>query len=166
MTRMIRRAGTQRFSVIVTVIIALMLTILPLPGWAEPFRPDWVMITLIYWAMMLPRTWSVGSAWIVGIVLDVTQGTILGQHAMALCFIVFVTVKFHLLIRVFPISQMAATVFALLALYQFLLFWVNGVAGIAVPSVGYWGPVITGTLFWPVVSASLSAVRMRAQLSG
>lgn len=161
-----RRIGSQRFSVIVTIVIALMLMVLPLPDWARPFRPDWLTMVLIYWAMMLPRTWSVGSAWIIGIVLDVAQGTILGQHALALCFIVFVTVKFHLLIRVFPISQMAATVFALLALYQFLLFWINGVAGIAVPSVGYWGPVITGTLLWPVVSASLSFVRMRAQLSG
>lgn len=160
------RRGSQRFSVIVTIAIALMLMVLPLPDWAKPFRPDWLTMVLIYWAMMLPRTWSVGSAWIIGIVLDVAQGTILGQHALALCFIVFVTVKFHLLIRVFPISQMAATVFALLALYQFLLFWINGVAGIAVPSVGYWGPVITGTLLWPVVSSSLSFVRMRAQLSG
>ncbi len=160
------RRGSQRFSVIVTITIALMLMVLPLPDWARPFRPDWLTMVLIYWAMMLPRTWSVGSAWIIGIVLDVAQGTILGQHALALCFIVFVTVKFHLLIRVFPISQMAATVFALLALYQFLLFWINGVAGIAVPSVGYWGPVITGTLLWPIVSASLSFVRMRAQLSG
>jgi len=114
--------------------------------------------------MMLPRTWSVGSAWIVGLLLDVAQGTILGQHALALCFIVFVTVRFHLLMRVFPMSQLTATVFALLALYEFLLFWINGVANISVPAVSYWGPVITGTIIWPVVSMLLSGIRMRVQL--
>jgi rod shape-determining protein MreD len=152
-----------RVPVIVTIIVSLMLMVVPLPDWAEPFRPDWVALTLIYWAMMMPRTWSVGIAWIVGIVLDVAQGTILGQHALALCFIVFVTVRFHLLIRVFPMPQLAATVFAILALYQFLLFWINGVAGVEVEAVSYWGPVITGTLFWPVVTMLLRGVRLRVQ---
>jgi rod shape-determining protein MreD len=155
--------GLGRIPVILTIILAIMLTVLPLPEWADPFRPDWVALTLIYWAMMLPRTWSVGSAWLVGIILDVAQGTILGQHALALCFIVFVTVRFHLLMRVFPMQQLTATVFAILALYQFILFWINGVAGIKVPIVDYWGPVITSTILWPFVMTLLSGVRMRAR---
>ena len=155
------RAG--RLPVILTIIVSLMLMVMPLPDWAMPFRPDWVALTLIYWAMMLPRTWSVGTAWLIGIVLDVAQGTILGQHALALCFIVFITVRFHLLIRVFPMQQLTATVFAILALYQFVLFWINGVAGVAAPPVNYWGPVISGTLFWPAVSLLLSGVRLRVQ---
>ena len=155
------RAG--RLPVILTIILSLMLMVMPLPDWAMPFRPDWVALTLIYWAMMLPRTWSVGSAWIIGIVLDVAQGTILGQHALALCFIVFITVRFHLLMRVFPLQQLTATVFAILALYQFVLFWINGIAGVDAPLVSYWGPVISGTLFWPFVFLVLSGVRLRVQ---
>ena len=157
------RGMTGRLPVIMTIILSIMLMVMPLPDWAEPFRPDWVALTLIYWAMMMPRTWSVGSAWMVGIVVDVAQGTILGQHALALCFVVFVTVRFHLLMRVFPMQQLTATVFALLALYQFILFWINGAAGIDVPLSSYWGPVITSTLFWPVMMAFLSGIRMRAQ---
>ena len=157
--------GSGRLPVIVTIILAIMLTVMPLPDWADPFRPDWVALTLVYWAMMLPRTWSSGSAWIVGIVLDVAQGTILGQHALALCFIIFITVRFHLLMRVFPMQQLTATVFAILTLYQFILFWINGVAGIDVPLVDYWGPVITGTILWPFVMALLSSIGMRAQHS-
>ena len=160
---MTRAGAARRIPVIVTIIVSLMLMVVPLPDWAEPFRPDWVALTLIYWAMMMPRTWSVGIAWLVGIILDVAQGTILGQHALALCFIVFVTVRFHLLIRVFPMQQLAATVFAILALYQFILFWINGVAGVYVDAVSYWGPVITGTLFWPVVAMLLRGVRLRVQ---
>lgn len=161
---MTRGGGSRRLAVIITIIISLMLMVVPIPDWAAPYRPDWVALTLIYWAMMMPRTWSVGSAWIVGIVLDVAQGTILGQHALALCLIVFITVRFHLLMRVFPMQQLTATVFAILALYQFILFWVNGVAGIDVPAVGYWGPVITGTLFWPVALVLLRGVRVRVEL--
>ena len=82
---MTRRDGSRRLPVIVTIVVSLMLMVVPLPDWATPYRPDWVALTLIYWAMMMPRTWSVGSAWIIGIVLDVAQATILGQHALALC---------------------------------------------------------------------------------
>lgn len=153
--------GAARLPVIVTIIVALMLTVVPLPDAAEPFRPDWIALTLIYWAMMLPRTWSVGSAWFVGLLLDVAQGTILGQHALALCVVVFVTVRFHLLMRVFPMQQLTATIFALLALYQFVLFWINGVAGINIATIHYWAPVLAGTVLWPVVTMLLSGIRMR-----
>jgi rod shape-determining protein MreD len=159
---MSRDRASRRLPVIVTLIVGLMLTIMPLPDVVEAFRPDWLALLLIFWAMQLPRTWSVGSAWIVGIVLDVSHGTLLGQHAVALCVIVFITVRFHLLMRVFPMSQLTATVFALLALYQFILFWINGVAGVTAPSIAYWAPVITGTLLCPFLYMFLSGIRYRA----
>ena len=160
---MSREASSRRLPVVITIVAALMLMIVPLPDWLVTFRPDWLALTLIYWAMRLPRTWSVGSAWLVGLLLDVAQGTLLGQHALALCLVVFVTVRFHLLMRVFPMSQLTATVFSLLALYQFILFWINGVAGYSVPMISYWAPVISGTILWPVVSMLLNGARMRAE---
>jgi len=138
-----------------------MLTIVPLPDWADSFRPDWIVLTLIFWAMMLPHTWGIGWAWIIGIFVDVAHGTLLGQHALALCFVVFITLRFHLLMRVFPMSQLTATVFALLATYQFILFWINGVAGLDTPAITYWGPVLSGTLLWPIVFSFLSGVRFK-----
>lgn len=158
--------NARRLPVLLSIAAALMLSIVPLPATIEAFRPDWVALTLIYWAMTLPRSYSVGTAWVVGIVVDVAHGTLLGQHALALCFIIYVTAKFHLQLRVFPLSQMTATVFALLALYQFLLFWINGVAGLHTESVTYWGPVITGTLIWPLLSMFFSGIRYRVRTDG
>lgn len=160
---MSREFGSRRMPVIITLVVGLMLSIMPLPEWLQTFRPDWVALLLIFWAMQLPRTWSVGTAWIVGVVLDVAYGSLLGQHALALSVIVFVTVRFHLLMRVFPLSQLTATVFALLALYQFLLFWINGVAGVTAAASSYWGPVITGTMLWPFLYMFLSGVRYRSR---
>jgi rod shape-determining protein MreD len=158
--------NARRLPVLMSIVAALMLSIVPLPTAIEQFRPDWVALTLIYWAMTLPRSYSVGTAWVVGIIVDVAHGTLLGQHALALCFVIYLTVKFHLQLRVFPLSQMTATVFALLALYQFLLFWINGVAGLHTESVTYWGPVITGTLIWPLLSMFFSGIRYRARADG
>ena len=160
---MIRDRASRRLPVIVTFVFGLMLTIMPLPAAVEAFRPDWLALLVIFWAMQLPRTWSVGTAWIVGIVLDVSQGTLLGQHALALCFVAFITVRFHLLMRVFPMPQLTATVFPILATYQFLLFWVNGVAGVDAPLIAYWGPVVSGTLLWPILVTFLSGMRYRTR---
>ncbi len=160
---MSNRQINRQVPIVMSIIIALMLAIAPMPDWAIAFRPDWVTLTLIYWAMSMPRYYSVGSAWIVGVILDVAQGTLLGQHALALTLIIYISVKFHLQMRQFPLLQMTTTVFAMLALYQFILFWINGVAGITSPAIMYWGPVLTGTLLWPPLSLLLTNVRHRAR---
>jgi rod shape-determining protein MreD len=149
--------------VIATLLVALALTMVPLPDKIDAFRPDWLALTMIFWAFSLPRSYSVGIAWLVGIVLDVAHGTLLGQHALALTIVVFLTVKFHLLMRVFPLLQLSATIFALLALYQFLLFWINGVVNVTAPAVVYWGPVISGSIAWPLLYNFLTSVRYRVQ---
>ena len=157
--------ATRYLPVLVSIVIAFMLMMMPLPDSVSAFRPDWVALIMIFWTMSVPRRVSVGVAWIVGIFLDVSQGTLLGQHALALCAVAYVTVKFHLLMRVFPLMQLTATIFALLALYQFLLFWINGVVGINAPSMSYWAPVISGTLIWPLVYTFVSGMRYRVQMS-
>jgi len=156
----------RQLPVVITLLVAFMLMITPMPAAVEAFRPDWLALVLMFWSMAVPRSYSVGIAWLIGIVLDVAQGTLLGQHALALCVIVYITVKFHLLMRVFPLSQLTATIFALLALYQFLLFWINGVAGVTAPAVDYWGPVVAGTIVWPFLSILLSGLRYRVQTGG
>ena len=157
-------AGSRyTLSALTTILVGLMLMIMPMREAAEPFRPDWLVLVMIFWAMSAPRSYSVGIAWLLGIILDVAQGTLLGQHALALCVVVYITVKFHLLMRVFPVLQLTATVFALLTLYQFLLFWINGVAGVSASIVDYWGPVVSGTIIWPILSTFLSGLRYRAQ---
>ncbi len=159
---MSRGRVARHLPIVISIIVALMLAISPLPAWGDPFRPDWVVLTLIYWAITFPKNYSVGSAWIVGIVLDVAQGTLLGQNALALSLVIYIAAKFHLQFRQFPVLQLSATVFALLALYQFILFWINGVVGVNSPVIHYWGPVVTGTLLWPLVSVILIGMRQRA----
>ncbi len=160
---MSRGRSSRPIPILVSIIVALMLAMAPIPDWAAPYRPDWVVLTLIFWSMNLPQTYSVGHAWIVGIMLDVAYGTLLGQHALALSLIVYLTVKFHLQLRLYPVSQMALTLIPMLAVYKFILFWINGVIGIQTPLSTYWGPVITGALIWPLVNLVLQTVPYRTR---
>ena len=54
----------RQLPVLVTLLIAFMLMIMPLPPAAEPFRPDWLPLILVFWAMTVPRSYSVGIAWL------------------------------------------------------------------------------------------------------
>ena len=84
--------GHGRLVIVVTLCIAMLLTILPMPDWARPFRPQWVTLVLLYWAIALPHRIGVGSGFLVGIVLDVLTGTLLGQHALGLTIVTFIAI--------------------------------------------------------------------------
>ena len=99
---------------------------LPLPDWARPFRPDWVTLVTIYWAMATPRLFGMAFAWIVGLILDVSQGTLLGQHALGLVLITYIITLQYQRIRIAPLGQQALIVTALLILKQTIVLWANG----------------------------------------
>ena len=77
--------------------------------------------------------------------------------------VVYLSLRFHLRIRVFPIWQMTMTVFVMLAIHEFLLFWVDGVVGRSVPYIERWAAVFTGALVWPLVLGIFDRVRQPNQ---
>jgi rod shape-determining protein MreD len=147
-----------------TFAIALILSVVPVPNWAEPFIPDWVALTLIYWCMAAPERVSVGTGWVLGLILDVLYGSLLGQHALALTVISFVTVKMHLKFRMFPRWQQAVSVLILLAMNQLLVIWIRGITGQAPDTIAYWTPSIVGMILWPWLFVVLRDVRRRGKV--
>src|SRR5690606_27167374 len=79
------------WAIILSFAVAFMLTAVPLPEWAASWRPAWVAMVLIYWCMALPERVGIGAAWCLGLLLDVQQGTLLGQHALGLALIAWLT---------------------------------------------------------------------------
>jgi len=133
----------------------LALAVVPLPNVVAPLRPDWVAVVLVYWSLMAPRHFSLLTAFWMGIALDTLSGALLGQNALALLLIVYLAEKFHLRLRVFPVSQLGVAVLVLLGLYEFVLFWIDGMAGRTVPLIERWVPPLTGTLVWLALSVLL-----------
>jgi rod shape-determining protein MreD len=144
-----------------SLVAALLLAIVPLPPVVAPFRPDAALLVLLYWSIAAEQRFGVFTAFWVGLLLDTLTGALLGQHALALLVVVYVIQRFHLRIRVFPLSQLTLTVAFLLALYEFILFWIDGVAGRSVPLVERWGPVLCGIALWPLLVVYLDRSRRR-----
>jgi len=150
---------------LMTTIGAFMLAIMPLPDWAVEFRPDWVTLVLIYWAMAVPTRVGVTMAWFAGLLLDVSYGTLMGQHAVGLVLVIYVIHLQHQRLRVASLLQQAIVIFFLLLLKQLLTLWVDGMLGRAPGSWFYFMPTITSTLLWPWTYLILRDLRRKFSVS-
>lgn len=149
--------------IVATVCAAWMLALLPMPDWAVDFRPEWTLLVLAYWTMALPTRVGIGWCWLAGLALDVLLGSLLGQHALALALVGWVVARTHLQVRVYPPWQQALVIVAMVAMYEFVLFWTDGIAGTR--SDPRWQPVLTTALLWPWVSAIMRGIRRRARIA-
>ena len=157
-----RRIGWQLPAL--TLLMALALTAVPLPAGIAAFRPEWVPLILIFWSLLAPERFSLLTAFWMGLLLDALSGALLGQHALALVVVVYLTIRFHLRIRVFPVWQLSVTVVLLLVIYEFVLFWVDGVAGRTVPLQERWAPLLSSAIVWPLIIGYLDRYRHDAQV--
>jgi rod shape-determining protein MreD len=146
-----------------SLALMLALAVVPMPASIAPFRPDWVAVVLLYWSISTPHRFSLMTAFWMGLALDTLSGSLLGQHALALLAVVYLAERFHYQLRVFPASQLALTVLILLGLYEFILFWIDGVANRTVPLIERWAPPLTGTLAWLTMAALFDRGRAEAR---
>jgi len=148
------------FMIVLSFLVAMLLTIMPLPDALRTLRPDWLGLTLIFWCLALPYRVSVGSGFLTGLLLDVLQGTLLGEHALSFSLIAYLCVRLHQRIRAYPMWQQALTVMVFLVLHQLLTLWIDSIIGRPMPSLSYWMPALIGALLWPSVFHLLTASRI------
>jgi len=134
---------------IISFFAAFILASMPLPAWLDNFRPDWVMLVVIYWAMTTPSKVGVTVAWCTGLLLDASYGTLIGQHAIGMVLVTYVIHIQHQRLRVASLLQQALVIFILLMIKQLLILWVDGMLGRTPDSWLYFLPVLTSTLLWP-----------------
>lgn len=146
---------------------ALALSVIPWPGMINALNPNWVAVYLIYLSLADPRRIGLVGAFLAGLALDVMTGALLGQNALALITVLFLCMRFHLRVRAFPVSQLAGWAAVLLALYQFMLFWIDGVVGRSVDPVERLAPIVSGTLIllilWLVGNEGQTDERVRIE---
>jgi len=144
---------------------ALALTVFPLPDWLAIARPEWVALVLIYWCMALPNRVGVGIAWGLGLILDVLRVGLLGQNALTLCIIAYITLKLYQRLRVFPLWQQALSVLVLVSLSQMLNLWIKGITGQPIDLMTYWLPSLSSMIAWPLVFITMRALRRKFKVS-
>jgi len=151
--------------ILLTFLISLLITLIPLPDWARPFRPQWYTLVLIYWTMAHPERIGVVAGWMLGLIVDVMTESIPGQHALTLSLVAYIVIRLHTRIRVFPLWQQSLTVMILLFTEPLVATWVMGISHQPPPPIPYWITPVIGMMLWPWVYIILRDVRRRFRIS-
>ena len=151
--------ASGRLWIWLSILLALSLSILPLPIQLVPFRPDWLAMVLVYWALALPHRVNVGSAWVAGLLLDVLLGSTLGVRAMAMAIMVYLAAFQFQKIRNFSVWQQALIMGGLTLVGKVTVFWAEHLFSRANLNVGYFWSTLSTMFLWPWVFLVLRQLR-------
>ena len=132
--------------IFLTLIVAIFLDIIPIGR--LPILPDFVALTLAFWCVREPLRVGMSAAFLLGIAMDVSSGSIMGQHSLAYVLLSFAAAGLSKRILWFPLAQQALHILPLLAGTQLVMFVVRMMAGGEFPGILYFISSLTATLLW------------------
>lgn len=140
-------------TILVSLVLALFANFLP---WQNVMlAPDFAALVLAFWCIRQPRLVGLGAAWVLGLLTDVGNGVLMGQHGLAYALLAFASITLSRRILWFPLWGQALHVAALLLFAQGVSMLVRLAAGAEFPG---WqilvGPLL-GALLWPIVTTLL-----------
>jgi rod shape-determining protein MreD len=150
-------AGQRESSwlVYVTSLVALMLTVLPLPQLISVVWPNFLVVVILYWSTMTPRAGGMLLGFLGGIALDVLNGTQLGQHALALSLVTYLALRLHQISRAKPMFEQSLLTFGALLLYETTLWAIDGFSNQGTGNWTRWLHIPLGALCWPPIAGVL-----------
>lgn len=157
MSRQRDRAGLM----LVSLLLALLLSVLPMPAGLAPLRPFWPALVLAYWLMETPHRAGLGLAFALGLAADLVSGSLLGEQALRLCILAFIVLRFRARLRFFPLWQQALALFALLLNDRIVVLMVRGFTDEGMPALSFWLSPSVGMLLWPWVFLLLDDLRLK-----
>lgn len=141
--------------VYLSLIAAILLNLLPFENMAAMLRPDFVALTLLYWSIHQPQQTGMSIAFVMGLIMDVIDASIMGQHALAYCLLTFFALILHRRLRMFSAFRQIPAVLWMLFLTQIVVFLTGTLAGTYSPEWYVLLSSVTGALCWPLISIIL-----------
>lgn len=144
-----------------SLVLALILQLIALPESIGAARPMWIPLVLAYWALTEPRVPVLLAAFGFGLMLDVLFASVFGQHALGCVLLTYLVIKLRGLFVLFPLWQSTIALIPAWLLFAFLMFWIDGASQHRADPWMRWMPVVSTTLFWPLVHALLDSLARR-----
>jgi len=144
----------------VSVLAALLLGLLPLPVWLQPYRPYWLALVVVYWLIEAPDRFGLGSAFLSGLLADLCFGSVLGEQALRLTVMAFIVQRFRAQLRFFPLSQQALAIGGLLLNDRVVVAALHLALGEPLPRLEAWWSPLVGMVLWAPVFLMLDRLRL------
>ena len=150
----------QQWVLPVSIVVALLLGLLPLPGVLQPLRPYWLALVVAYWVIDDPERTGLGFAFLLGLCADLAFGGLLGEQALRLVIMAFILRRFRAQLRFFPLSQQALAIGGLLLNDRVVSAVVHMALGEPQLPWSFWWAPLLGMLLWAPVFLLLDALRL------
>ena len=144
----------------VSLLLALLLGLVPLPAILQPLRPYWLALVLAYWVLEEPDKVGLGVAFLLGLLADLVFGGLLGEQALRLTVLAFIVQRFRSQLRFFPIPQQALAIGGLLLNDRVVSAAVHLAIGEPQAPGAYWWAPLLGMLLWAPLFLLLDGLRL------
>jgi rod shape-determining protein MreD len=114
-------------------------------------RPEWMVLTLIYWLLRHPERIGLLTAFVVGLVMDVISGSYLGVHIIACCVISYLVLTMHQRLKMFPVLQQSLVIFFIISIVLMIVLTIRASLGVADNSLAYLWAAASSAVVWPFV---------------
>lgn len=151
--------GHNRWLIVASLLLAMLLAIYPLPLDWRWWRPEFVLLLIIYWVLVLPENMSLTLFWLLGLSQDLIEGTPLGQHALGVVIVSYICLQSYQRVRNYGLWQQACWIFVLVGISQLTANWVYTMAGGRAPGLYFLYPALTSALLWPLCSRLFDRLR-------
>lgn len=146
----------SEIAIMVTVLVAVMLSMLNYHPSIQAMIPNWVLLIVIYWGLVAPEQFSIFTAWGIGLFLDILDLTILGQHALSFALAALIVSVVSSKAQHYSLWLQCLFVMALSILVIGLELWISHLAfGHEFSTLNLQSGIVAG-LAWPVIRAILN----------
>ncbi len=136
----------RNWFIMLTLFMALLLNLVPfgrLPG-----VPDWVALVLAFWCIHQPLKVGMSAGFILGLLMDVIDASVMGQHALAYVFLAFAATGLSRRVLWFPLAQQALHILLLLFGAQLIMLIARMPGGAEFPGLPWFLASFTAALLW------------------
>jgi rod shape-determining protein MreD len=137
--------------IVFTLALALFVNLLPWSGWALTVKPDFVALVLLYWCIQQPRKVGFAAAWLLGLTMDVADGSLFGQHALAYSVLAYAGIVLHRRVLRFTMKDQILHVIPLLLLNDLIVLALRLFAGVDFPGFSYFAGSLIAAALWPML---------------
>ena len=145
----------------IALLVAFLLSVVPVAPELQPLRPAWVALVLAYWIIESPGRVGMALAFALGILQDLIVGGMLGENALRLVVVTFILLRFRARIRFFPLTQQAAIIALILFNDRIISVALHAFWRLpAAPWTAWLTPMI-GFALWPILFIAIDSLRLR-----
>jgi rod shape-determining protein MreD len=147
------------FFVGVTLLIAFAIALLPLGR--HPALPDPMALVLVFWSVHQPRRVGIGFAFVFGLLIDVHEGALLGQHALSYTLLSYGAIMVHRRLLWFGLAEQMVQILPLFFAGHLVSLAVRMAAGGMFPGWSLLLAPFFDALLWPFATVLLLAPQRR-----